>query len=141
MPALRERPGRRIERLRRRVEFLAVAAGRRRFVAPGLILQTRTQTSNASAAAAPGLRVGFTASRKVGNAVARNRARRRLKAIADELLTRHAAPGHDYVLIARPETVDRPYSLLLRDLESALRRLGVWRAGPAPAARAAQPGE
>jgi ribonuclease P protein component len=138
MPALRERPGRRIERLRRRVEFLAVAAGRRRFVAPGLILQTRTQ---ASAAAAPGLRVGFTASRKVGNAVARNRARRRLKAIAEELLTRHAKPGHDYVLIARPETVDRPYSLLLRDLESALRRLGVWRAAPASAASAVRSGE
>ncbi len=139
MPALRERPSGRIERLRRRVDFQAVAAGRRRFVAPGLILQIRPR------AGTPGeppeaVRVGFTASRKVGNAVARNRARRRLKALAGTLLPRHAAPAHDYVLIARPETVDRPFCLLLRDLEAGLRRLGLWRgetSPPAPAGDAA----
>jgi ribonuclease P protein component len=124
MPGLRERPGGRLERLRRRVEFVAVAGGRHRFVAPGLILQTRQRSGTPDEA---GLRVGFTASRKVGNAVARNRARRRLKAAAEALLPRHAVAARDYVLIARPETVDRPFCLLLRDLESGLRRLGAWR--------------
>jgi ribonuclease P protein component len=137
MPALRERPIRRIERLRRRVDFLAVAAGRRRFVAPGLILQTRPLPAGTAIPAPADLRVGFTASRKVGNAVARNRARRRLKAVASELMPRHAIPAHDYVLIARAETAERPYSMLLRDLESGMRRLGVWRAGPEELERSA----
>ncbi|MBX6324386.1 MAG: ribonuclease P protein component [Rhodospirillaceae bacterium] len=132
MPALRERPSGRIERLKRRVDFQAVAAGRRRFVAPGLILQTRPRGPLAAPGESP--RVGFTASRKVGNAVARNRARRRLKAAAQAVLARHAAPAHDYVLIARPQTVDRPFCLLLGDLEAGLRRLGLWRGEAAPPA-------
>ena len=61
-------------------------------------------------------------------AVKRNRARRRLRAAVAELLGTHAAPGHDYVLIARTETVQRPWPLLKGDLEHALRRLGLWRA-------------
>lgn len=77
-------------------------------------------------------RVGFTASRRVGIAVARNRARRRLRAAADRLLPAHAAPGRDYVMIARSGTLTRPFALLLGDLETALKRLGAWRAAPAP---------
>lgn len=69
------------------------------------------------------IRVGFTASRKVGKAVVRNRARRRLKAVAREILPLFALPGHDYVLIARAGTVDRPYPALIRDLKKALKRL------------------
>ena len=73
------------------------------------------------------IRVGFTASRKVGNAVARNRARRRLREVAGRLLPAMAAPGRDYVLIGRRATLERPFVLLLADLEAALRRLGVER--------------
>jgi ribonuclease P protein component len=68
-------------------------------------------------------RVGYTASRKVGNAVARNRARRRLRALVDEVLAVRAEPGTDYVLIARRAMLARPYDALRRDLESALSRV------------------
>jgi ribonuclease P protein component len=112
----------RLERLTRRAEFLKVAEGRRKFVAPGLMLQAAAQGAN------DGLRVGFTASRKVGNAVARNRARRRLRAASAALLPDHAAPGHDYVLIARNGTLTRAYPALLDDLAEGLKRLGLYRA-------------
>lgn len=108
-----------VERLRRRADYLRVQAAERRVALPGLLLQ-----------AAPGeagcRRVGFTASRKVGNAVARNRARRRLKALAGEILPTHAASGHDYVLVARQATPAREFQALRRDLESALKKLKLW---------------
>jgi ribonuclease P protein component len=76
--------------------------------------------------AAP-MRVGFTASRKVGNAVRRNRARRRLKAAAELVVPAHGAPGHDIVLIARQTTVDRAFPDLVADLTRGLRKLGAYR--------------
>ncbi len=72
-------------------------------------------------------RIGFTASRKVGNAVARNRAKRRLRALSAEVMTQHAMPGRDYVLIARQTTPNRDYNALRGDLERALKRLKLWR--------------
>jgi ribonuclease P protein component len=69
------------------------------------------------------VRVGFTASRKIGNAVTRNRAKRRLRSAAASILPGKGKPGTDYVLIARASTVDRPYDALIADLEAALRRL------------------
>ena len=124
-----------IGRLKRRAEFLQVAAANRKWVAPGLILQVRRQpepqTAETEAAAAPAvaeairaepIRVGFTASRKVGNAVKRNRVRRRLKALAAEMIAGGAHPGLDLVLIARTATVDRPFDELRRDLAQSLKR-------------------
>ena len=123
-----------LERLRRRSDFLRVAAGRRKWVAPGLILQTLASDPEASETRArrpETIRIGFTATRKIGNAVTRNRARRRLKAAAAAVMPLHARPGFDYVLIARAETPTRVYGALLGDLETALRRLGAWRDGNA----------
>ena len=108
-----------IGRLKKRPEFLKVASSGKKCVMPGLILQA-SKRQNAEAEDAP--RLGLTASRKVGTAVARNRARRRLKAVAEKVLKK-AMGGHDYVLVARKSTVDRPHSALVADLESALRRL------------------
>ena len=113
-----------LERLKRRTEFLNVAKGRR-WTTPGLVLQARLRAADMGPE--PDARVGFTASRKVGIAVARNRARRRLKAAADRLLPEHAVSGQDYVVVARTDTLKRPFALLLSDLETALKRLGVWR--------------
>ena len=110
------------DRLTRRAEFQRVTRARRSAAAPGLVLQIHRRPGDASAA-----RVGLTASRKIGNAVRRNRARRRLRAVAREIIPRHAKPGHDYVMIARRDTAERPYSALIGDLESALKRLNAWR--------------
>ncbi len=121
-----------VDRLRRRPDFLLVAATRRRWVTPGLIVQIRRRGDDQGLDAAAGrqtLRVGLTVSRKVGGAVVRNRAKRRLRAVVNEVMPRHAEPGHDYVLIGRAETVRRPYGELLGDLTEALRRLKVYRDG------------
>jgi len=119
-----------VGRLKRRAEFLRVAATRRKWAAPGLILQVAPAASQelvslGADSAAPSIRVGFTCSKKVGNAVARNRAKRRLRAAARELIGLEGAPLHDYVLIGRQETLRRPYALLLQDLRTALKRVGV----------------
>lgn len=127
-----------LRRLQRRVDFLRVASGRRKHAAPGLVLQARRRPPGADARGkgAPEadddqvIRFGLTASKKVGGAVVRNRARRRLRAAATQILPAHGAPGHDFVLIARATTATRPWSALLADLEGALRRLRAWRPGP-----------
>jgi len=74
----------------------------------------------------PPIRVGFTASRRVGNAVRRNRIRRRLKSAVSEVLGVHAMPDRDYVVIGRAATFERPYPALLNDLETALKRVGAY---------------
>jgi len=109
-----------VGRLKRRADFLRVAALRRKWAAPGLILQAAPQPESETPEAE--IRVGFTASRKVGNAVKRNRARRRLKALVREMIATGANPGLDLVLIARPATVDRPFDELRRDLLQSLQR-------------------
>jgi ribonuclease P protein component len=119
-----ERPeGSSVGRLKRRADFLRVAAVRRKWAAPGLILQAAPQPESSEQTIRPeAIRVGFTASRKVGNAVKRNRARRRLKALVAEMIADGANPGLDLVLIARPATVDRPFAELRRDLQQSLQR-------------------
>ena len=103
--------------LKKRADFLAAARGRKQ-VTPGFILQARARGEGDA------IRIGFTASKKVGNAVARNRAKRRLRALAHEVLPAGGQPGWDYVLVARKgETASRPYDQLRADLHKALARL------------------
>lgn len=138
-----------VGRLKQRRDFLRVAGQQRKWVTPGLILQAAPMPRAAQEAASmslvippvspdvpaadpaestirptlPVARVGFTVSKKVGNSVARNRARRRLRAAVDQILATTASPGIDYVLIGRQQTLDRPFDDLLRDLETALKRV------------------
>jgi len=74
----------------------------------------------------PAIRYGLTASRKIGNAVTRNRARRRLRALTMQILP-HASREHDYVLIARAPTPTCVFADLQKDLEKGLKRLKLWR--------------
>ncbi len=106
--------------LTRRADFLAAARARRQS-RPGLTLQARRRDPGEVAAA---VRVGYTCSKRLGNAVARNRAKRRLRAAARAVVPSAGRPGWDYVLIGRPgETVSRPFARLCDDLASALQAL------------------
>ena len=118
-------------RLKTRPEFLKVAATGAKWVTPGLVLQARQRsappgpvtTDTAPDAGEEPVRVGFTVSRKVGNAIRRNRARRRLRAVVAEVLPEHGRAGCDYVLIGRAGTLDRRYADLVADLRTALARI------------------
>ncbi|GMG83197.1 ribonuclease P protein component [Paralimibaculum aggregatum] len=108
-----------IETLKLRRDFLACARARK-WVAPGLILQARQRGPDA--AGAP--RLGFTCSKKIGNAVTRSRAKRRLREAARAALVPAARDGWDYVLIGRPgATVARPWTVLVEDVAVALEKV------------------
>ncbi|MCK4938877.1 MAG: ribonuclease P protein component [Rhodospirillaceae bacterium] len=113
-----------LTRIKHRPEFLRVASSGKKWAAPGLVLQIRQNKKISSLAAGDVLRIGFTVSRKVGNAVARNRAKRRLRALTDEIMPIFAKPGFDYVLIGRHSTIKRPFEMLKQDLKNALNKTG-----------------
>jgi ribonuclease P protein component len=103
--------------LSKRSEFLAAARARRQG-SKGMMVQGRNRRDD------DGIRVGFTCSKKVGNAVARNRAKRRLREVARIVLSSHGQPGWDYVLIGRAtETAVRPFDQLQNDLIQALKKI------------------
>jgi ribonuclease P protein component len=106
-------------RLKRRAEFLRVASQGRKAVVHSLVLQALVRPDNAPA------RIGFTVTKKVGNAVVRNRTRRRLKEAARLLLRTRAVVGVDLVVIGRDMTRGRPFEDLIGDLDRALTKVGV----------------
>ncbi|MBW6506109.1 MAG: ribonuclease P protein component [Rhodobacteraceae bacterium] len=111
-----------LETLRVRPDFLRAASARRQGT-PGFLLQARARAVGEPADPAV-VRVGFTCSKKVGNAVARNRAKRRLRALAREVLPLGARPGWDYVLVGRPgATIERAFEDLRADLARALAQI------------------
>ncbi len=97
-----------------------------KWAAPGLVLQAHLRP-HVDGASESGTRVGFTVTRKVGNAVIRNRARRRLRAAAESVLPVHGDDGTDFVLIGRAGTLKRPFPLLVADLTKALKKLDAYR--------------
>lgn len=110
--------------LKQRAAFLACASSGYKCATKGLVLQMRPRPDSAIA-------FGLTASKRVGNAVCRNRAKRRLRALAHEVLP-DALPA-DYVLIAKTETLTRDYTLLRGDLLYALKKIRQRPARPAAA--------
>ena len=120
-----------IERMTSRPQFLAAAKGVSE--ARGAVVVQRLDRADGDLT----VRVGFTATRKVGGAVVRNRAKRRLRQAARALVPQLGSPGSDYVFVARMGTADRPWVRLLDDVKSALTRL----ATPRPSPKNAQPAE
>ncbi len=106
-------------RLKKRAEFLRVAAKGRKAPTPGLVLQAMPRDDTAPA------RLGFTVTKKVGNAVVRNRTRRRLKEAARLLLADKPVVGFDLVLIGRDGTRKRNFLQLRQDIQRAMARTGV----------------
>jgi ribonuclease P protein component len=107
------------QRLKRRAEFLRVAAKGRKAAVHSLVLQAMPRDDDGPA------RLGFTVTKKVGNAVVRNRTRRRLKEAARLVLQAHPVSGVDLVLIGRDATRGRKFTVLMDDLSRALTKLGV----------------
>ncbi len=107
------------ERLKRRAEFLRVASKGRKASVHGLVLQALARDDSGPA------RVGFTVTKKVGNAVIRNRTKRRLRETARLLFRAAPVYGVDLVLIGRDATRSRPFAMLVDDLRRALAKLGV----------------
>ena len=107
------------QRLKRRAEFLRVAAKGRKAAVHGLVLQALMRDDQAPA------RLGFTVTKKVGNAVIRNRTRRRLREAARLLLREQDVTGVDLVLIGRDSTRGRVFTDLIDDLRRALEKTGV----------------
>ena len=106
-----------LERLRKRADFLAAAKG---FAcARGAVLAQARERNDGT----PVIRVGFTATRRIGGAVVRNRAKRRLREAVRQTLPALGRAGCDYVLIARGGVASRPWPRLLDDVKSALIRL------------------
>ena len=110
-----------MERLRQRADFLAAATGTKA-PATAFVMQMRQRTDEGPA------RGGFTVSKKVGNAVERNRVRRRLREIV-RLSHLSLRSGHDYVLVGRRAALNLPFARIAQDYEGALQRVHKRRAG------------
>jgi len=110
-----------LSRLRVRADFLRLARGRK-WSAAGLVLQMQS-TPAELAPEANAVRVGFTVTKKVGDAVRRNRAKRRLREVARAVLPLYGVGGTDYVLIGRDGTLTRGFADLIADLRTALDRV------------------
>lgn len=116
----------RLQTLARRSDFLRAASARRQGTA-GFLLQARPRRSDEGEPAL--IRIGYTCSKKIGNAVHRNRAKRRLRALARQVMPTLARPGWDYVLVGRPgATETREFAALCSDLRWALSRIHAERA-------------
>jgi ribonuclease P protein component len=111
-----------MERLRQRADFLATATGTK-VPAAAFVLQARNRTDDGP------VRLGFTVSKKVGNAIERNRVRRRLREIVRLSGTHLMQSGHDYVLVGRRAALKVPFARIAEDFQSALRRLQAGRSG------------
>ncbi|MEO5866476.1 MAG: ribonuclease P protein component [Sphingomonas sp.] len=101
----------------RRADFLAANAGRRAPM-PGFVLLVRDRADGD-----PAMRIGYTVTKKIGNAVVRNRMKRRLRALARELLPQAGIAGADHVLIGRQGGIEREFDLLRTEFAKALAKI------------------
>ena len=117
-----------LETLRKRADFLKAARARRQGTSSFLLQGRKRETGEPT----EGIRVGYTCSKKVGNAVKRNHAKRRLREAARAVIPDMGRDGWDYVLIGKKsDTSARPFDLLLKDLRYALKKIHADKKGPA----------
>lgn len=118
-------------KLRQRSEFLHVRGGKYQ-ARPGIVIQMRKDPGEMrkeheqvreSPQPSEIIKVGFTATKKIGNAVVRNKCKRRMRQLARALLPLHGKPGFNYVFIARADTAKAGWAQLHKDVEKALLRL------------------
>jgi ribonuclease P protein component len=118
-----------ISTLTQRADFVR-AASARRMGTGSFLLQARLRSDD-TCVQAGAIRIGFTASKKIGNAVARNRAKRRMRAVVRAVLPELGQAGWDYVLVAKPQaTIARGYADLMADLRRALTQIHLEKAKP-----------
>jgi ribonuclease P protein component len=108
--------------LRQRADFLKLQSTGQKWITPAFVVQILAETDSADPVA-----IGFTATKKLGGAVVRNRCKRRLRAACDIAINNYKTSGIKLVLIARTDTLTRDFVQLTKDLEWALRKLGVAR--------------
>lgn len=106
--------------IKKRPDFLHVTRNGFKAVRSGFVLQAAKTRRVFNP---PVFRIGYTATKKIGNAVCRNRAKRRLRAVCAALLPVEAVAGYDYVVVARFATIDIPYKKLYRDFNFALKEI------------------
>jgi ribonuclease P protein component len=108
-----------ISTLKKRSDFLRVAGLRKKWISKAMVVQVAAKPDDLK----DGIRVGYTASKKVGNAILRNKAKRRLREVVKEVMATDAKLNYDYVIIARKEITEHPFNELIRDLKWCLRKL------------------
>ncbi|MDP3409468.1 ribonuclease P protein component [Bosea sp. (in: a-proteobacteria)] len=133
----------RLARLTERKQFLAAADQGRRFRSSAFTVQVLDAPSRegGDGTAGEGLRLGLTASRKVGNAVKRNRIRRRLRVAAQQALAAQADRTCDVVVVARPETLTMAFATLVSELSIAIERARPQGQGRKPRSAKPAPGK
>jgi ribonuclease P protein component len=104
--------------IKKRSDFLAANRGKR-YATPGFVLLVRDRQDDS-----PAIRLGITITKKVGNAVIRNRMRRRFRALAQEMLADKGKAGADHILIGRDSAIERDFDALRADMVKALGKLG-----------------
>lgn len=104
-------------RIQKRSDFVRVQSSGQKWVSQSFVLQVRKNDSDEK-------RVGFTVTKRTDkSAVKRNRIKRRLRAVAADILPEHAKGGYDYVLVGRPQSASRPYDIMCKDLKWCLKKL------------------
>jgi ribonuclease P protein component len=116
-PRARPQEAQRLATIKKRSDFLA-ANGGLRTVTPGFILLVRDRKDSD-----PSMRVGFTVTKKIGNAVVRNRMKRRFRALAREIVAARGFTGADHVIIGRAKGIERDFALLRSELADAIEAL------------------
>lgn len=114
--------------LKKRAEFLRIRGGAR-WATPGFVLEGKQRPGSDAATAVATPRFGFTVTKKLGNAVVRNRIKRRLRSLIRQLDENRTDPAFDYVIIARASSSDREFSQLAIDLDTALNKIHRARTG------------